>query len=77
MYNWFAIETEANFRCQEWQRAAAAEARGALAQAGSTRPRRFRFPRLSLLSLALKRIGLPRSAFASHQRAACEAAPGD
>jgi hypothetical protein len=38
MHNYFTVETEAEFRRQEWQRAVAAEARVALVGTGKTRP---------------------------------------
>ena len=47
MNNWYAIECEAEFRRREWQRAVAADARAALAQAGNGRKP---WPRLSLAS---------------------------
>jgi hypothetical protein len=47
MHNWFAIETEAEFRRQEWARAVAADTRTTRALATSERPRRFHLPRLT------------------------------
>ena len=47
MHNWFAIETEAEFRRQEWARAVAADARTTRALATIERPRRLHLPRLT------------------------------
>jgi hypothetical protein len=79
MYNRFAIETEAEFRTQEWQRAASADARAALARPEMVKPRWF--PKVSLSSLKLKRLAGPRVSFtspmASRPNTACITSPGD
>jgi hypothetical protein len=58
MHNWYGIETEAEFRRQEWQRAIEAEERAAQACAGRVASPRFRLPRLSLARL--RGLGTPR-----------------
>ena len=63
MHNWFGIETEAEFRRQEWQRVIAAEERVAQARAGRAASPRFRLPRLSLARL--RGLGTPRLPAAS------------
>jgi hypothetical protein len=63
MHNWYGIETEAEFRRQEWQRAIEAEARAAQALDGRTGSRRFRLPHVSLARL--RTLGAPRQPFAS------------
>jgi hypothetical protein len=51
MNTWYGIETEAEFRRQEWQRAIEAEQRVAHARSGRVTSQRFRLPRLSLARL--------------------------
>jgi hypothetical protein len=58
MHNWYGIETEAEFRRQEWQRIVAAETRAAQASAGQTGSRGFRLPQFSLARL--RSLGAPR-----------------
>lgn len=60
MHNWFAMETEAEFRHHEWQRQAAKNARSAQVCAEPSRPRDIRLPRLALSRL--KRLIMPRPA---------------
>ena len=54
MNNYHAIETEAVFRQREWQRAATADARAALA-----RPANGRVSRVSRIRLGLRSLQLP------------------
>ncbi len=63
MHNWYGIETEVEFRRQEWQRAIEAEARAAQALDGRTGSRRFRLPHLFLARL--RALGAPRQPFVS------------
>ena len=58
MHNWYGIETEAEFRRREWQRAIEADARAAQASTGRARSRGFRLPHLSLARL--RALGAPR-----------------
>ena len=51
MHNWYGIETEAEFRRQEWQRMVEAEAGAALARSGGEQGRGWRLPRVSLARL--------------------------
>lgn len=48
MHNFHAIEVEAEMRRQEWERAAATDARAALAASTSVAARRPKLPRVSL-----------------------------
>ena len=58
MHNYHAIETEAAFRQQEWERAAAADARAARAVPAA---RKMNWPHLPQFSLAaLRSLGSPR-----------------
>jgi hypothetical protein len=63
MHNWYGIETEVEFRRQEWQRAIAADARAAQALDGRAGRRIFRLPHMSLARL--RALGAPRQPFAS------------
>lgn len=63
MHNWYAVETEAEFRRQEWERAIAADARAALASTERVWPSWLHIPRLSLTGF--KRLATPRWSFAS------------
>lgn len=76
MQNWYAIEIEAAFHRQEWERAAAADAQGALTLVERVKPRRMRFPRLNVSGLTWQRLALLGSSLArlnaSHQTAARE-----
>ncbi len=65
MHNYHSVEVEAEFRRLEWERAAAADTRAAMAVGGSIRPARLKLPRFSLPSLA--RSVTPRLAFTSMQ----------
>ena len=51
MHNWYGIETEAEFRRQEWQRTIEADARAALAQSGRVERGGWRLPQFSLARL--------------------------
>jgi hypothetical protein len=59
MHNWHAIENEAEFRRQEWERTAAADARAALACPERPKLRWLRLPKLSLPGLSLQRLAAP------------------
>jgi hypothetical protein len=75
MHNYHAIETEAEFRRQEWQRAAAADMLASVAQAAPGRPRGPRLPRISLDRLrALASPRLPFTAPVAPPRKATAAA---
>ena len=63
MHNWYGIETEAEFRRQEWQRAIEADARVALARAGRVERRGWRVPQFSLARL--RALSAPRLPFGS------------
>jgi hypothetical protein len=72
MNNWYAIETEAEFRRREWQRAVEADARAAQARPAVGR---MRWPRVSHLTLAtLRSLLLPRPSFISHLEPDCPTA---
>jgi hypothetical protein len=58
MHNYFAIETEAEFRRQEWERAVRADDRSAASLPGSGQRVRLSLPRLSFFSQG--RLRLPR-----------------
>ena len=60
MNNYYAIETEAEFRRREWQRAVEADARAAQVCTGNGR---MHWPRLSLTSV--RSFAAPRLPFAS------------
>ena len=60
MNNYYAIETEAEFRRREWERAVEADARAAQVCTGSWR---MHWPRPSLLNL--RSFAAPRLSFAS------------
>jgi hypothetical protein len=77
MHDWYAIESEAAFRRQEWERAVAREARAAQAVA-QTRRRWPRLPSLSLFGMKLNRIVVPGLSFtapAAQPGAVCETSP--
>ena len=63
MHNWYGIETEAEFRRREWQRAIEADARAAQASAGRAESRGFRLPHVFLARL--RALGTPRQPFVS------------
>lgn len=64
MHNWYAIENEAAFRRQEWEREVAADARAAAARAARPRFRLGAIPHGALARLrALTVPHLPFSAF--------------
>ena len=63
MHNWYGIETETEFRRQEWQRMVAAETRAAQASAGHMGSRGFRLPQISLARL--RSLVAPRQPFTS------------
>ena len=70
MNTWYGIETEAEFRRQEWQRAIEAEQRVAQARAGRAASQRFHLPRLSLARLrALATPRLPATSPVAPRRA--------
>ena len=71
MHNWYAIESEAAFRRDEWQRAVAADARAAQARPVSVTWRWPRFPRLALPRLSA--LATPRRAFTAAPPARCGA----
>jgi hypothetical protein len=58
--NWFAIETEAEYRRQEWARAVAADTKAAAAQADRAERRWPRLPSIAMFRLNWKRRALPR-----------------
>jgi hypothetical protein len=58
MHNWYGIETEAEFRRQEWQRLAEADARAALAGTVRGESGRGRVPHGFLARL--RALGAPR-----------------
>ena len=61
MNNWYTIETEAEFRRREWQRAVEADALAAQARPAH---RRTWWPRLDRLTFAnLRVLALPRPSF--------------
>ena len=63
MNNYYAIETEAEFRRREWQRMVEADAR---AEQASPRNGRKHWPHLSHLSLpSLRWLSVPRLRFSS------------
>jgi hypothetical protein len=62
MYNWFTIEVEAADRRHEWERAAEADVRAALAGRDGFLPGWLQLPRLSRPRLIPR--SLPRLAFA-------------
>jgi len=70
MHNWYAIETETEFRRREWQRAIEADARAAQARPANRRPR---WPRLGRLTLAnLRSLAVPRPSFTSRLEPDCQ-----
>ena len=71
MYNYFAIEAEAEFRRQEWQRAGEADARVAQASAASRGTRGPHLSLPSLRSLAATRLHLSPPWVPRRCRVAC------
>ena len=74
MQNWHAIETETAYRRQEWERAAAADARAALAHTAPTPSRRGWFPRLPVPGLPWDSLSLTRFAIAARRSPSCDRA---
>ncbi len=69
MNNWYTIETEAEFRRREWQRAVEADARAAQARPTNGR---LRWPRIPQLTLAnLRSLVLPRPSFSARLEPDC------
>jgi hypothetical protein len=69
MSNWYAIETEAQFRRREWERAVEADARAAQARPAN---RELRWPRIAQLALAnLRSLAVPRPGFTSRLEPDC------
>jgi hypothetical protein len=69
MSNWYTIETEAEFRRREWQRAVEADARAAQARPANGQPR---WPRIAHPWLAnLRSLAVPRPSFASRLEPDC------
>jgi hypothetical protein len=69
MHNWYAVETEAEFRRREWQRAIEADARAAQARPANGR---MRWPRISLLTLSnLRSLAWPRPSFTARLEPDC------
>jgi hypothetical protein len=58
MHNWYHVETEAQHRRQEWERAVEAEAQAALARSEHTRPLREPIPHMPVLSVNLRRLAV-------------------
>jgi hypothetical protein len=72
MNNWYTIETEAEFRRREWQRAIEAEALAAQARPANGRTR---WPRLGRLTLPnLRSLALPRPGFTTRLEPDCSTA---
>ena len=61
MHNWYGVETEAEFRRQEWQRMVEADARATQAMSGRAVVRQAPLPRLFLARL--RALSLPRLSF--------------
>jgi hypothetical protein len=58
MNNWYAVETEAEFRRREWQRVVEADARAAQARPANGQ---MQWPRIARLTLArLRSFSVPR-----------------
>jgi hypothetical protein len=69
MSNWYAIETEAQFRRREWERVVEADARAAQARPVN---RQLRWPRIPRLTLAnLRSLAVPRPSFTSRLEPDC------
>jgi hypothetical protein len=69
MSNWYAIETEAQFRRREWERVVEADARAAQARPVN---RQLRWPRIAQLALAnLRSLAVPRPSFTSRLEPDC------
>jgi hypothetical protein len=60
MHNFYTIEVEAELRRQEWERAAAADARAGLAARAARAVRRLRSPQAALAQL--RALPAPRAA---------------
>jgi hypothetical protein len=58
MHNWYYVETEAQHRRQEWERAVVAEAQAALARSEHTGPPREPIPHVSAVSVNLRRLAV-------------------
>ena len=72
MNNWYAIETEAEFRQREWQRAVEADARAMQARPVNGR---MRWPRIASATLAtLRSLAMARPSFHSHLEPDCHTA---
>ncbi len=74
MHNWYAMETEAEFRRQDWEREVIAAARAAQVQPNTGRFHWLRLPRLALPSLRLQPaapLQLSPALEADRQRVAC------
>lgn len=74
MHNWYAMETEAEFRRQDWEREVKAAARVAQAESSNGRFHWLRLPRLSLPSLKLQSaapLQISPSLEPKRQRVAC------
>jgi hypothetical protein len=69
MNNWYTIETEAEFRRREWQRAVEAEARAAQARPANGQPRWSRIAHLTLANL--RSLAAPRPSFTSRLEPDC------
>ena len=69
MNNWYTIETEAEFRRREWQRAIEAETLAAQARPAHGRTRWPRLGRLTLVNL--KSLALPRPSFTARLEPDC------
>jgi hypothetical protein len=69
MNNWYAIETEAEFRRREWQRAVEAEALAAQARPANGRTRWPQFERLTFANL--RALVLPRLSFTARLEPDC------
>jgi hypothetical protein len=72
MNNWYAIETEAAFRREEWTRAAAAEARAAQSQSTGAKLQFAGRPHLNLARL--RSLTAPRLLFTSPLKPECRTA---
>jgi hypothetical protein len=72
MNNWYTIETEAEFRRREWQRAIEAEARAAQARPANGHERWSRIGRTGLAKL--RSFALPRPSFTPRLEPDCRTA---
>ena len=74
MHNWYAMETEAEFRRQDWEREVIAAARAAQAQPNNGRFHWPRLPRLALPNLRVQpatRLQLSPALEPERQQVAC------